>query len=164
MGGGVLTSGGPGDVTLRNSILYGNTAALGPNASAALTSLGYNIADARNQKWNHGRYQDGHDDGEYFLGYAESFTPNAWGLYNMLGNAADLKNNQWLRLNQIWVVFFIFVGFVNIYVAYSYPEPFWVKFKLFGMLGITVAFVIIQSIWLTLVAQKNEAASGDSEA
>jgi intracellular septation protein len=82
----------------------------------------------------------------------------------MLGNAADLKNNQWLRLNQIWVVFFIFVGFVNIYVAYSYPEPFWVKFKLFGMLGITVAFVIIQSIWLTLVAQKNEAASGDSEA
>jgi len=82
----------------------------------------------------------------------------------MLGNAADLKHEQWLRLNQIWIAFFVFVGAVNIYVAYTFSEAFWVKFKLFGMLGITLVFVIIQSIWLTLVAQKNESASGDSEA
>jgi len=82
----------------------------------------------------------------------------------MLGSAADLKDEQWIRLNQIWVAFFIFVGAVNLYVAYSFSEAFWVKFKLFGMLGITLAFVIIQSIWLTLIAQKNESASTDSEA
>lgn len=82
----------------------------------------------------------------------------------MLGSAAELKDEQWIRLNQIWVVFFLFVGAVNLYVAYSFSEPFWVKFKLFGMLGITLLFVIIQSIWLTLIAQKNDAASGDSEA
>lgn len=82
----------------------------------------------------------------------------------MLGNAAELKREQWLRLNQIWIAFFVFVGAVNIYVAYTFSEAFWVKFKLFGMLGITLVFVIIQSIWLTLVAQKNESASGDSEA
>ena len=58
----------------------------------------------------------------------------------------------------------IFVGTVNLYVAYSFSEEFWVKFKLFGMLGITLVFVIIQSIWLTLTAQKNEAAQGDTEA
>lgn len=81
----------------------------------------------------------------------------------MLGNAADLKEEQWIRLNQIWVVFFIFVGAVNLYVAYSFSEAFWVKFKLFGMLGITLAFVVIQSVWLTLVAQKNESVSTDSE-
>lgn len=81
----------------------------------------------------------------------------------MLGGAAQLTHAQWTRLNQIWVAFFAFVGAVNLYVAYSFSEAFWVKFKLFGMLGITLVFVVIQSIWLSIVAQKNGAASGDQE-
>lgn len=81
----------------------------------------------------------------------------------MLGNAADLEKDQWLRLNQIWVGFFVFVGAVNLYVAYNFSEAFWVKFKLFGMLGITFVFVIIQSIWLATVARRNQAAPGDVE-
>lgn len=81
----------------------------------------------------------------------------------MLGNAAELSRTQWLRLNNIWVGFFIFVGAVNLYVAYTYSEAFWVNFKLFGMLGLTLVFVIIQSIWLTLTAQKNSSASSDVE-
>ena len=81
----------------------------------------------------------------------------------MLGNAAELANEQWIRLNQIWVVFFLFVGSINLYVAYSFSEAFWVKFKLFGMLGITLIFVIIQSVWLTLASQKNETTQTDSE-
>jgi intracellular septation protein len=82
----------------------------------------------------------------------------------MLGGAAELAKEQWTRLNQIWVGFFLCVGAINLYVAYSYSEEFWVKFKLFGMLGITIVFVIIQSVWLTMAAQKNESAQGDSEA
>ena len=81
----------------------------------------------------------------------------------MLGNAAELSPNQWIRLNQIWVTFFIIVGGVNLYVAYSFSEAFWVKFKLFGMLGLTLVFVIIQSIWLTLATQKNAPAAEDTE-
>lgn len=77
----------------------------------------------------------------------------------MLGNAATLMPGQWIRLNQIWVVFFILVGAINLYVAYNFSEAFWVNFKLFGMLGITLVFVVIQSIWLTMTAQKNEAAA-----
>ena len=82
----------------------------------------------------------------------------------MLGSAAQLKSEQWIRLNQIWVVFFVFVGSINLYVYYTFSEAFWVKFKLFGMLGITLVFVVIQSIWLTMTAQKNDTASSDSEA
>lgn len=101
--------------------------------------------------------------------FAAAFLGSQWigdkpFVQRMLGSAAELKDEQWLRLNQIWVVFFVFVGAINIYVAYTFSEAFWVKFKLFGMLGITLLFVIIQSIWLTLVAQKNESTSGDSEA
>jgi intracellular septation protein len=57
----------------------------------------------------------------------------------------------------------MFVGSINLYVAYSFSEAFWVKFKLFGMLGITLIFVIIQSVWLTLASQKNESTQTDSE-
>ena len=75
-----------------------------------------------------------------------------------MGAAAELQKPQWLRLNLMWVAFFFLVGAVNIYVAFSYPEAFWVKFKLFGMLGLTILFIIVQTIWLTLVMNKNEAA------
>ena len=81
----------------------------------------------------------------------------------MLENAAELSADQWVRLNQIWVVFFSIVGGINIYVAYNFSEAFWVKFKLFGMLGLTLIFVIIQSVWLTLATQKNATATEDSE-
>ena len=81
----------------------------------------------------------------------------------MLSNAATLTDNQWRRLNQIWVVFFVFVGGINLYVAYNFSQDFWVKFKLFGMFGITIVFVIIQSIWLSMVAGRDAATADESE-
>ncbi|MDJ0701451.1 MAG: inner membrane-spanning protein YciB [Woeseiaceae bacterium] len=80
----------------------------------------------------------------------------------MMGAAAELEKSQWTRLNLMWVGFFLLVGAVNIYVAFNYPEAFWVKFKLFGMLGLTILFVIVQTIWLTLVMNRNEAAGESS--
>ena len=82
----------------------------------------------------------------------------------MLGSAAELSAGQWTRLNQIWVGFFLFVGAVNLYVAYSFSEAFWVKFKLFGMLGLTIVFVVIQSIWLSIATRRHSATTGDPEA
>lgn len=81
----------------------------------------------------------------------------------MLGSAAQLTRAQWLRLNQIWVGFFIVVGAINLFVAYNFSEEFWVKFKLFGMLGLTVVFVIVQSIWLTAVAKRNAVTHDDGD-
>jgi intracellular septation protein len=77
----------------------------------------------------------------------------------MLEAAAQLTADQWQRLNSIWVVFFFIIGCLNLFVAYTFSEPTWVKFKLFGMLGITFAFVIIQTIWLTRTMKKNDAAA-----
>ncbi len=81
----------------------------------------------------------------------------------MLGSAAQLKAEQWRRLNLIWVVFFVVIGCVNIYVAYSFSEPTWVKFKLFGMLGLTLAFVVVQTIWLTLAMKDNQTIDQDAK-
>lgn len=81
----------------------------------------------------------------------------------MLGNAAELSRTQWNRLNLLWVAFFVVVGGINLYVAYTFSEAFWVKFKLFGMLGLTVIFVVIQSVWLMLAMRKKEVAHDDRE-
>ncbi|MDH3338645.1 MAG: septation protein IspZ [Gammaproteobacteria bacterium] len=81
----------------------------------------------------------------------------------MMGEAARLRDEQWRRLNLIWVIFFIVVGGINLYVAYSFSEPTWVKFKLFGMLGLTFAFVIIQTVWLMRTTNNNESVKQKSE-
>ena len=60
----------------------------------------------------------------------------------------ELAKNQWVKLNTAWVLFFLFAGGLNIYVAYNYSEPTWVKFKLIGLMGLTFVFIIAQSIWL----------------
>jgi intracellular septation protein len=81
----------------------------------------------------------------------------------MMESAAELSAPQWAKLNLMWIIFFIVVGAVNLYVGYNYSEPVWVKFKLFGMLGLTILFVIVQTIWLTLVMNKNEAARDEAD-
>ena len=73
----------------------------------------------------------------------------------MLGSAAELSHAQWIRLNNMWIGFFLVVGAVNLLVAYNFSEEFWVKFKLFGMLGLTVLFVVVQSVWLTAATKRN---------
>ena len=69
-------------------------------------------------------------------------------IQRMLGSNIDLPGAIWTRLNLAWVVFFITVGFINWYVFESYDLATWVDFKLFGMLGLTIAFVIAQSIYM----------------
>ncbi len=60
----------------------------------------------------------------------------------------QLERRDWLRLNAAWIVFFIAMGALNLYVAYSFSEDTWVKFKVFGLLGITLVFLFAQSAWL----------------
>lgn len=81
----------------------------------------------------------------------------------MMQSAAELTAAQWRRLNSIWVVFFIAVGCINLYVAFAFSEATWVKFKLFGMLGVTIVFVLIQTIWLTMTIKKNESSDQGTE-
>ena len=69
--------------------------------SPAEQAKGYNIADKRNKSWNHGRFQAGHDDGKPWVTNAQSFTPNAWGLYNMLGNVSEWTASPYAPLPNV---------------------------------------------------------------
>jgi intracellular septation protein len=41
------------------------------------------------------------------------------------------------------------MGLLNIYVAYSFPTDVWVNFKLFGGIGLMLAFTIAQGLYLS---------------
>jgi intracellular septation protein len=67
----------------------------------------------------------------------------------MMSSNISLPKKIWRNMNVSWVFFFIFSGAINIYVAYSFDEETWVNFKLFGLLGITFIFIILQGIYMT---------------
>lgn len=67
----------------------------------------------------------------------------------MLSTQVTLPNSIWIRLNLAWVVFFLLSGVINLYVAYNFSEAAWVNFKLFGMMGLTITFVLLQTVYLS---------------
>lgn len=54
----------------------------------------------------------------------------------------------WDRLNVSWMAFFALIGALNIYIAYHFPTNIWVNFKLFGLMGLMIGFIILQSVFL----------------
>ena len=74
----------------------------------------------------------------------------------MMGHAMQTTRSVWLRLNLAWVVFFVAMGFINLYVAYNYTEDTWVNFKLFGLMGLTLVFVLGQGLVLARYMQDGE--------
>ena len=67
----------------------------------------------------------------------------------VMGEQLDLPTALWRRLNTAWIVFFAALGVVNLYVAYNYSTDTWVTFKLFGIMGMIVLFVLAQSVYLS---------------
>jgi len=74
----------------------------------------------------------------------------------VMGAQIELKKNVWSILNLAWVAFFTFMGIINLYVAFNYSEETWVDFKLFGMLGLTVVFIVIQGIYISINSKSND--------
>ncbi len=67
----------------------------------------------------------------------------------MLGTNLTLPKQVWRRLNLGWVIFFLSLGGANLYVMSHFDRDTWVNFKLFGMLGLTVVFIVLQSLYLS---------------
>lgn len=70
-------------------------------------------------------------------------------IQSMMEGNISLPDKIWRRLNMAWSLFFLFMGTLNIYVAYHFNTDIWVNFKLFGGAGMTILFVFIQAIYLT---------------
>jgi intracellular septation protein len=75
----------------------------------------------------------------------------------MMSQAISIDDDRvWLKLNLSWVLFFALSGLANLLVApaidplgFGFTESTWVDFKLFGLMGMTIAFVIAQAFYLS---------------
>jgi intracellular septation protein len=67
----------------------------------------------------------------------------------MLEAQIRLPEGVWQRLNGAWAGFFLAMGALNLYVAYTFSEEAWVNFKMFGGMGLMFAFVIAQGFYLS---------------
>lgn len=66
----------------------------------------------------------------------------------LLGGNLTLPQPVWRRLNLAWTTFFVVLGGINLYVMHFFDRDTWVNFKLFGMIGLTLVFVVLQSVYL----------------
>jgi intracellular septation protein len=66
----------------------------------------------------------------------------------MLDQIGEFSTQVVRNLSHAWGLFFIFLGVLNLYVAYNFSEEIWVNFKLFGLMGLSLLFIIGQSLYL----------------
>ena len=85
----------------------------------------------------------------FALGFAGShFIGDRVLIKRIMGHALTLPDAIWTRLNLAWIAFFLFCGAANLFVAFTFQD-FWVDFKVFGSLGMTVIFLVAQGVYLS---------------
>lgn len=67
----------------------------------------------------------------------------------LLGEQMTLPEAVWGKMNRSWIAFFLFMGCLNLVVAFNFPTDTWVNFKLFGGMGLLFAFVLLQGALLS---------------
>ncbi|HEX6006113.1 MAG TPA: septation protein A [Burkholderiales bacterium] len=60
----------------------------------------------------------------------------------------SLPEPAWKGLLVSWIAFFAVMGVLNLFVAYHFSTDTWVNFKLFGGIGLMLAFVLLQALLL----------------
>ena len=69
-------------------------------------------------------------------------------MINMADDKVTLPNQVWRNINMSWGIFFLFLGFVNLYVAFNYSTEFWVNFKAWGMTLLNFTFLIGMGVYM----------------
>jgi intracellular septation protein len=82
----------------------------------------------------------------------------------LLGEQLELPANVWHRLNFAWVAFFAVMGFLNLWVAYSFSTATWVNFKLFGGIGLMLLFTLAQGLYLSRYLKDHESPAAKAPA
>ena len=62
----------------------------------------------------------------------------------LLGEAFSLTDEGWRKLSQRWALFFLGMAALNEVIWRNFSEAFWVNFKVFGILGLSLLFAMTQ--------------------
>jgi len=91
------------------------------------------------------------------FGSAQFFGKNL--IRAMLEKQVELPEILWTRLNFAWTGFFAVMGVVNLWVAFNFSTDTWVSFKLFGGMGLMIAFIVLQGMVLAKYIPEEKEAS-----
>lgn len=86
-------------------------------------------------------------------------------LKEVMGAQLKLPEEVWTRMLFIWAGAFTFIGAVNLLVAFVIFKDntsAWVSFKLFGLTGLTLVFIVAQTIYLSKYFVDDEPAAPDA--
>lgn len=81
----------------------------------------------------------------------------------LMGEQITLPDEVWKKACWSWSAFMFTCAALNIYVAFYYGVDtldeetrtnIWVNFKIFGLMGLTILFVLIQTFWLARQSEK----------
>lgn len=83
----------------------------------------------------------------------------------MMSHAITVPKDIWTKITYSWAGFFFFIGVLNYFVAFHFAgvdDKNWVDFKLFGVLGLTLVFMVAQGFYLTKHAVMEDDAEEES--
>lgn len=66
----------------------------------------------------------------------------------LMGKDMEMPADKWKIAEIACIVFLIVIGFVNLFVAYTFSTDVWVNFKLFGLMALTFIFTIGLAFWI----------------
>ncbi len=69
-------------------------------------------------------------------------------IQRMMGSMIELPEQVWSRLSWLWIGFFVLSGVANLYVAFNYDTDTWVNFKVFGLMMMTIVFILLQGLYI----------------
>ena len=77
-------------------------------------------------------------------------------LQSVLDEQLQLPAPVWQRLNVAWIAFFAAMGVVNLYVAYNFSTSTWASFKVFGITGVMLIFLLAQGFYLARYVKEDD--------
>src|SRR5512134_1144064 len=75
----------------------------------------------------------------------------------MMEAQVTLPEAVWGKLLASWIAFFALMGALNLAVAYNFSTDAWVNFKLFGGIGLMLAFIVLQALMLSRYIEDRKA-------
>ncbi len=75
----------------------------------------------------------------------------------LIGGQMELPKAVWYRLNWAWIAFFALMGVANLYVAYNFSTSVWATFKVFGLTGLMLLFMVGQGFYISRFLKDEDA-------
>ena len=96
-----------------------------------------------------------------FLGAPLFFKKNLLKL--MLGEKLVLPDFAWSRLNLMWVAYFALIGATNLYIALNFSVEVWSQFRVFGLYGALLVFMVVQGVYIYRHLPQEELPAGGKQ-